>query len=105
MGKVLRLLLVALCGLSVLAYGITYRMAHKNDSNAAPSISMDSQEITISVEDDEQAILAGITATDAEDGDVTSSLVVESLSNMLDHSYRNAVICAFDGDSPVTKTR
>ena len=68
-----------------------------------PTISMNSDVVEISVGDADDSILAGVTAMDARDGDVTASLVVESLSNLVGDE-RIANIAAFDSDNHVTKT-
>ena len=64
---------------------------------------MDRDSIKISVRDDASAILNGVAASDSKDGDVSDTLVVESLSNFIEKGRRQAVIAAFDQDNHVTK--
>lgn len=54
-----------------------------NDSDA-PKVTCASDEITVSVESSQQELLKGVTAVDERDGDVTSSLIVESISAFAD---------------------
>lgn len=69
----------------------------------APVISMDTEEIAISVEDSDDEILRGVTATDDRDGDVTDSLIVDSLSNFTEDGRRFVTIAAFDSSNNVAK--
>lgn len=72
------------------------------DKNA-PRIAMDSEEIKVSIEDDKRELLKGVTASDAKDGDVTDSLVVESVSNFIEEGRRKVSIVAFDSDNNIAR--
>lgn len=69
---------------------------------SAPEIKMDSEEITVSVNDEEDALLQGVTATDSRDGDVTDTLVVEDLSTFLSFGRRLVRYGAFDKNMHVS---
>ncbi len=69
-----------------------------------PEITLGSEDIRISVKDDEEKILAGCTAWDAVDGDVTGSLGVENLSDFTEVPVREASIVAFDEAGHVART-
>lgn len=99
----IRGIVIALFVLAVLAYGGVTMYSRSTADSGGPSISMDAQEVTVSVADGDSAILAGVTATDAEDGDVTDLLVVESKSNFITAGVRDVTIAAFDRDGNVTK--
>lgn len=73
-----------------------YRYYRTLDSQA-PVISMNEDSVEVSVKDDEEKILKGITAKDETDGDVTDSLVVEKMSKIGKGMIREATIVAFDG--------
>lgn len=70
---------------------------------SGPEIQMDQQEIQASITADGATLLQGVTATDRKDGDVTDSLVVESLSNFIEKGRRKMSIVAFDSDNHVTR--
>lgn len=70
---------------------------------AGPSITMDEESITVSVEADEETLLEGISAVDEKDGDVSNSLVVESLSNFIGENTRRLTFAASDSDGHVVK--
>lgn len=82
---------------------VGYRMldALRTDTKA-PEITF-SGPLSISVSDGEEALFQGVSAKDDRDGDVTSSLVVESIT-MADPSQPGQVIyAAFDAAGNVTK--
>ncbi len=87
---------------AVLMLAAFVRTMGGSDSNG-PEITMDQDSITVGIDCTDEEILAGITATDAKDGDVTDSLVVEELSNFIETGRRMATIAAFDQDNNVTK--
>lgn len=67
-----------------------------------PEITMDNSEISASIHAEESELLAGVTAYDKKDGDVTSSLAVEHISNFVEKGRRKISIVAFDSDNHVT---
>ena len=68
-----------------------------------PMISMESRTIEVSVSSDDSAVLAGIIANDAEDGDLTSKLIVESMSRFISKGKRSAKIGVVDSNDNVTE--
>ncbi len=81
-----------------------YRTMEKMRSDTkAPEIILDAQLPEVSVADPKNALLQGITAKDNKDGDVTASLVVESI-RLLDSDGRLSVgYAAFDSAGNVAK--
>ena len=63
---------MALSILGVMAVCVFQKMAY---GGASPEIVFSGDELAVSTSADDAALLAGVTATDAEDGDVTDSLV------------------------------
>ncbi len=68
-----------------------------------PEIIMEEDTVYVPANATEADILAGVTAVDAMDGDVTGNLFVEQLSNFVEKGRRNATIVAIDSDNHVTK--
>ena len=90
--------------MSVVAFaGYNWKVL-KNKDNLGPVIAMEEEQIYVSVNDGEEALLQGVTATDAKDGDVTDSLVVESISSFVEGNKRYVNYAAFDSDNHVSKT-
>lgn len=71
----------------------------------APEIDADGAPAAVSVKDPKSALMQGITATDREDGDVTDSLVVESISMLDDAGTVSVTYAAFDAAGNVARTK
>ncbi|MGM9537391.1 MAG: immunoglobulin-like domain-containing protein [Candidatus Onthomonas sp.] len=84
-------------------FGVTLWREMSQEINRNPEISFDAREITVSVEDDQAVLLQGVVASDPEDGDVTESLVVESISEFQEDGTRQVNYAAFDSNGNVAK--
>ena len=91
---------LALSVLGVLGTRIYQAAAY---GGAAPEILFASDVISVPTGADDAALLAGVTATDAEDGDVTASLLVEGISGRNDDGTVQVTYAAFDSNHHVTK--
>lgn len=98
--NILIIFLVALC----LAGFFAYRALDSLSTDTQPPVIRESGEMPeISVTDGKEALLSGLTATDNRDGDVTGSLLVESV-RLVDEDGTISVTCAaFDGAGNVAK--
>lgn len=93
--------IILLAGIASVGY---LRVRHGQSSDGiAPSITMDEKKITISVKDEEDVLLQGITAKDNKDGDVTDTLVVDNISTFNGEGKRYVTIAAFDTSNNVGK--
>lgn len=101
-GKLLLLLLTVLCCAAFAVY--QYRYSRSNDRQP-PQITMAQEELTLSVTDPDTRLLEGMTATDAHDGDVTSSLVVESVRGVVADRRFTVTYAAFDHAGNVAKAQ
>lgn len=99
----LKILSVVITAIALALFVVTNSFQIMGRDPSGPVINMESDRIDISVSDDKNSILTGVTAQDAKDGDVTSSLVVENISNFVGTGERIASIAAFDSDNHVTK--
>lgn len=68
-----------------------------------PVIEMTSDSITVSVKGGDEAILEGVKATDAKDGDITESLFIESRSSFVEKGRFKVSLAAVDKDNHVVK--
>lgn len=66
-------------------------------------ITMESDSISLSVHDPESALLQGMTAWDDRDGDVTGSMIVESVYGVTPEGFVTVTYAAFDRAGNVTK--
>lgn len=98
----LLLLLIVLCLAAFFGYR---KLDQLRTDTRAPQIHIDEQPLEVSVRDDKSALLAGVTASDNVDGDVTASLVVERV-NLTDSDGSISVIyAAFDSAGNVAKAK
>lgn len=101
--KKIRIFSVVMFALSLALY-IFFQVKHARiDDNIAPRISMSSDTIEVSVNDPEEKILEGVSASDSNDGDVSDTLIVESMGQFLSPGRRNVTVAAFDSSSNVAK--
>lgn len=98
--KWLCLVLILACLVVFLGYRTVARM---NSDTKAPQIDMDAQLLQVSVQDPASALLQGVTAKDDSDGDVTGSLVVESIRLVDSKGTANVSYAAFDSSGNVAK--
>ena len=64
--------------------------------NKPPVVTCDSEELKVSVEAEEEDLLKGVTAKDNRSGDVTDSIVIESLSAFTEEGTRIITYAAVD---------
>lgn len=72
------------------------------DDTTPPVISMETDELAVSVQDDDAALLAGVTAVDDRDGDVTANILVQGVSNLNGETV-TVTYGAFDAAGNVSK--
>lgn len=78
-------------------------VAVKNVDTNGPEIHMAESSIEVSASGGSDEMLSGVTASDTKDGDVSASLVVESMTNFTERGRRTITIAAFDSDNNVAK--
>lgn len=95
--------MLVLAVLAAALFIFVYIREKNSGTDNSPVISFEEETLTISVSDDESVLLEGVSAYDEEDGDVTKSVVIESLSDFADDGSRTVTYAAFDEDNNVTK--
>ena len=103
--KRLRTLSITLFIASLILFGINYYRMNIVEDKTGPVVNIEDSFVQVSVKDNENALLKGLTATDATDGDVTSSVIVESISPFTGTGRRIVNYAAFDSDNHVTHAR
>ncbi len=71
--------------------------------SASPTITIAEGELAVSVKDGEVALLQGVTAQDGQDGDVTGSILVESVKMVDSTGLVKVTYAAFDRSGNVAK--
>lgn len=96
------LIFVILCAMLFAGYRV--REMIKEDSSG-PVISGGGDRLEVSIHDGDEVLLQGITASDKKDGDVTSSIIVEKISNFEEDNVRTVTFAAFDSDNHISKVQ
>lgn len=101
----LRTLSITLFIASLILFGINYYRKSIYEDKTGPVFQIEDSVVQVSVKDDQTALLKGLTAIDATDGDVTNSVIVESISPFTGTGRRIVNYAAFDSDNHVTHVK
>lgn len=98
-----KLLLTGIIGVCLLAL-LGYRLYDNAVTDRkAPVITIEEGELAVSVYDPETALMQGVSAQDDRDGDVTDSIIIESVGNITDDAVVTVTYAAFDNAGNVSK--
>ena len=95
----LSIVLAAAIGL----FGAYLALTRNIKDTSPPVISIEEGILEISVEDPDEVLMKGITALDDRDGDVTASLLVESIYGITEDHVTTVTYAAFDRAGNVSK--
>lgn len=90
---------------SAAVFGLFNWDYYRSKDTLGPVISMDSSDIFVSVNDPQSQVMAGVTAMDSKDGDVTNLMLIENLSDFVEEDTRIVSYAAFDKDNHVSKAQ
>ena len=82
--RVIKALIVVVFLAVTIVFSANYYKEKTADNNHAPTIEFGDDLIKVSIKDDESKLLKDVIAKDAEDGDITSNIVIESISKFVD---------------------
>lgn len=100
--KTIRILLVLLLAIVSVLYGITFLSDRLGDQNTPPSLSCSSTTtLEVSVNDGEDVLLSGLSASDDQDGDLTSSIRIAGISKFIRENTAKITYVVFDRDGNV----
>lgn len=100
-GWILLTVLVLCCA----AFAGYVYMDWRETDHKAPEITFQTEELQISVDETEEALLEGVTAWDECDGNVTVGIVVEGVSNISADQRATVTYAAFDRAGNVAKAQ
>lgn len=103
--KRINILLSIVLAAAVGLFAVYLLWIHNNLDTTGPVINVSQELLEISVSDPESALLQGITAVDARDGDVTDSLLVESVYGINEDHLTTVTYAAFDRSGNVSKVQ
>ncbi len=97
------LIIIVLFFISAILFGFTQVHEYMKNAGSPPEISMDTATLEVSVNATDEELLAGPTAYDPEDGDLTDQLLVESFSRFVGRGRRTVTIGVADSQGKVTE--
>ena len=103
--KKLTIMSMILFAVSVIIFGIFFVRERFLKDRTGPVFQVEGGTITVSVKDDESALLKGVAASDAADGDVTDSITVEEISPFLEDGRRIITYAVADADGHVSHAK
>ena len=92
-----KIILFLLAALSV-AYIATQIYQGSTDRNDPPTIYCPDGILDVSAKDDKSTLLAGITASDPQDGDLTGQVIVGGISKLISNNTAKVTFMVFDSD-------
>ena len=101
-GKKALFALVLLC---CAAFAVYRCLSNRHIDREPPQITMEQDELSLSVGDPKERLLEGVRAQDAQDGDVTDSIVVESVRGLVSDKRFTVTYAAFDAAGNVSKAQ
>lgn len=101
-GKKALFALVLLC---CAAFAVYRCLSSRHIDREPPQITMEQDELSLSVGDPKERLLEGVRAQDVQDGDVTDSIVVESVRGLVSDKRFTVTYAAFDAAGNVSKAQ
>ena len=96
--RAIRWILCALLVVTAVLYTATGVLEHFSGSDEGPVIECGEEIIAVSVRATEAELLAGVTARDAQDGDLTDRIIVGGVSKLVGTDLAKVTCLVFDSD-------
>lgn len=96
--RIVKILLVLVFAVVAVFYTMNDHSKQNSAADSGPVITCDSETLNISVSDGEQALLRGIAATDEQDGDLSSQVLVSGISKLISDNTAKVTYVVFDSD-------
>ena len=97
------IMLALVLAAAIALFGAYLVLTHKLKDTTPPVITVAEELLQLSVNDENEILMTSITAMDARDGDVTASLLVESVYGITDDHVATVTYAAFDRAGNVSK--
>ena len=98
MMRIFRIVISVLFVISAVIFLITWGNVQLHKDDSYPVITFPDTVLEVSLHPDDAELLADVTATDQKDGDLTASLIVESISNFIEPGICNITYAVCDSD-------
>ena len=96
--RAIRWILCALLAVTAVLYTATGVMEHFSGTDEGPVIECGEEIIEVSAHASEAELLAGVTARDAQDGDLTDRIIVGGVSKLIGTDLAKVTCLVFDSD-------
>lgn len=96
--RTIKQVLIILLVLLAAGHIVTNIYQGSSDRKDPPTISCPSEILEVSAGDDETALLAGISASDPQDGDLTDRVIVGGISKLISKDTAKVTFLVFDSD-------
>lgn len=96
--RAFKLFLITLLVLVTALFGFTQFREKASGKDIGPTISCPQEVLDVSVNDGEDALLAGITAKDKQDGDLTDHILIQGVSRQITDNMTQITYLVFDSD-------
>lgn len=103
--RIVRTALIIVFILSLGTFGISELLEMQNQDTTLPEITSDREVLEISCDYTEEDLLAGLSAYDETDGDLTSQIIPGSFSRFIEDGVCNLTYVVFDSDQKSTVYR
>lgn len=103
MMRVLRIGTVLVFLITLLLFGLFYIKEQTSKDYTYPKITIESEVLDVSIHDTEEYLLQGVTAYDKKDGDLTSKVIVESISKFKKDQTSIVTYAVMDSNKHVVK--
>lgn len=101
--KILRIATLCLFAITVCVFAIFFVHEKKNTDTTYPEIKIKEDVLEVSIDATDKDLLKGVTAYDGKDGDITSKIVVESISKFIEYGVCKVTYAVSDSDKHVVK--
>lgn len=102
--KIIKILLIFTLVVVTCLFGWDTAGEYLSGKNVGPTISSDGTVLEVSVTDGDEVLLTGVTASDAQDGNLTSQILVQGVSKLITADTAKVSYLVFDSDGNAAST-
>ena len=99
--RIMRIAVTVLFILTLIAFIGVFVFQKKNEDNTIPEIKLENEFIEVNCDATNEDFLKGVRATDEKDGDLTSDVIVESVSGFIEPGVCKVTYAVCDSDNHV----
>lgn len=96
--RILKLALIALLAVTGILFCLTTANRFMSGFHIPPTITCPSDMLEVSVSDEEAALLADVTASDKQDGNLTDRILIQGVSKLITNDTAKVSYIVFDSD-------